>query len=143
MKIKIPSYGKISDETIPEIGDSGSSELEYGKLPDQVGDLEDPELAPTIPASIAPDPKPSLTTSLKPQEKSTATIPTRPTGTRSSRRYYLVPPAGYFCAPEHVALQMDSRWAAYEIPGGQLIEHFATEGEARAYLEDQGFQKGD
>ncbi|MEB2124162.1 hypothetical protein VDS34_12990 [Xanthomonas campestris pv. campestris] len=143
MKIKMPSYGKISDKTIPEIGDSGSSELEYGELPDQIGDLEDPELAPTIPAPIAPDPKLSSNTSLESQGKSTATIPARATGTWSSRRYYLVPPVGIFCAPEHVELQMASRWAAYEIPGGQLIAHFATEGEATVYLEEQGYRRGE
>jgi len=133
MKIKSPSYGNKPIESIPQ--PDITPKQATGKLPglQDVGDIPD-ELESTNTSPRIQ--KPSTT------KTAAGTIPPLPTGKRPTRVFILVPPVGVgHCIPEHLPLQMPTKWAAYEIPGSTLIGQFDSEEGATVWLREQGYQE--
>ncbi|MPS34397.1 MAG: hypothetical protein E2593_03715 [Stenotrophomonas sp.] len=142
MKIKSPAHGKLPDSSAPEIGDKGEPIVEQDQIPNEeaIPSSSNPIFAIDLEALPADDTQPVRAENL--DKPSTRTNPQLPSGRRPIRRYYLVPPKGTVCPQEHVKLQLPSKWAAYEVPGGRHIGSYESEEQATSSLEDLGYQKG-
>ena len=133
MSIKSNSYGKKPNSPAPEVGDKGEPIPAKNQLPEPIPALSEEGL-------VAGDVQ--LASSGDVDKPSTITSPQRASGERPVRKYYLVPPEGKTCPPEHVSLQRASKWAAYGIPGGRHRGSHDSEEQAILWLEEHGYREG-